>query len=53
MTRKEAEDILLYSTDRGYNSVGWYYNYQGFHVAPYLTAKIRDKKLYDWRITRK
>lgn len=54
MARKEPEDNLWYPTGRGYNNnVGWYYNFQGFHVAPYLTAKIRDGKLYDWRITQK
>jgi antitoxin component YwqK of YwqJK toxin-antitoxin module len=45
MTRKEPEDNLW--------NVGWYYNFWDFHVAPYLTAKIRDNKLYDWEITQK
>jgi hypothetical protein len=49
-------DLVLEATIRNKNrkddkSVGWYYNAKGWHVAPYLHAKVWPDGLAEWKVT--
>ena len=51
MSLAEAEELLGPPTRKDGKSVGWYSNPMGFHVAPYLHAKIFWNGLGEWKNT--
>ncbi|MFN0125707.1 MAG: hypothetical protein ACKV19_03350 [Verrucomicrobiales bacterium] len=53
MSLAEAEELLGPPARMSDNSVGWYFNPQSRHVAPYLHAKVFWNGLGEWEITRR
>ncbi|MCY2967133.1 MAG: hypothetical protein NT069_26430, partial [Planctomycetota bacterium] len=51
MSLAEAEELLGPPTRMSDKFVGWYFNPNGKHVAPYLHAKVWQDGLAEWKLT--
>ena len=52
MSMKEARGILGPPTYQEEVHVGWYFNFDGRHVFPGLTAALEDGVLKNWQVYR-
>ncbi|MBI1914575.1 MAG: hypothetical protein HYS12_07530 [Planctomycetes bacterium] len=50
LSLQEAEKLLGPPTDKSDSHVGWYFNPDNRHVAPYLRAKDTKEGLAEWKI---
>jgi hypothetical protein len=51
MSLPDAEKLLGPPTEKSDKQVGWYFNPQGRHVAPYLYAKVTKEGLAEWKLS--
>jgi hypothetical protein len=47
----DAEKLLGPPTDKSDRQVGWYFNPHDRHVAPYLSAKVTNQGLAEWKLS--
>jgi hypothetical protein len=50
MLLKDAEKLLGPPTDNTGETVGWYFNSTGAHVAPFLHDRLTEDGLSDWKL---